>query len=88
MERVTMDVVAEENQEDCMGIQDQARGEVQVSVKAEVSHCHFLAKRRAAYRRRNEVCTETEKDGMRKLKRRGICAWNAFLVSTYVHVTV
>ena len=47
----------------------QASGEVQVSMETEVSHCHLLAKRRAAYRRRNETCTETEKDEMRKLKR-------------------
>ena len=47
MESVTMDVVAEENQEEVLGIQDQASGEVQVSMKAEVSHCHLLAKRRA-----------------------------------------
>ena len=46
-----MDVVAEENQEECLGIQDQASGEVQVSVEAEVNHSHILAKRRAAYRR-------------------------------------
>ena len=32
---------------------------------------HLLAKHRAAYRIRNETCTETEKDEMRKLKRRG-----------------
>ena len=37
-----MDVVAEENQEECLG-QDQASGEVQVSMKAKVSHCHLLA---------------------------------------------
>ena len=53
-----MEVVAEENQEQCLGIQDQASGEVQVSMKAEVSHCHLLAKDRATYRRRNEACTE------------------------------
>ena len=47
MESVTMAVVAEENQEECLGIQDQASGEVQISKKAEVSHCHLLAKRRA-----------------------------------------
>ena len=46
MESVTMDVAAQENQE-CLEIQDQASGEVQVSMKAEVSHCHLLAKRRA-----------------------------------------
>ena len=46
MESVTMDVVAEENQE-CLVKQDQASKEVQVSMKAEVSHCHLLAKRRA-----------------------------------------
>ena len=47
IESVTMDVVAEENQEECLGIQDQASGEViQVSIDAEVSHCHLLAKRR------------------------------------------
>ena len=46
MESVTMDVT--ENQEECRGIQDQASGEVQVSIssmEAEVSHCHLLAKR-------------------------------------------
>ena len=37
MESVTMDVVAEENQEESLGIQDQASGEVQVSMEAEVS---------------------------------------------------
>ena len=47
-----MDVVAEKNQDECLEIQDQASGvvskrEVQVSMEAEVSHCHFLAKRRA-----------------------------------------
>ena len=48
MESVTMDVVAEENQEECLGIQDQASGEVQVLMKTEVSHyCHLSAKRRA-----------------------------------------
>ena len=70
MESVTMDVVAEDNQEEWLGIQDQASGEVEVSMEPEVSHCHLLAKRRAAYRRRNEAFTETEKDEMRKLKRR------------------
>ena len=50
-------------------IQDQASGEVQVQMEAEVSHCHLLAKLEAAYRRRNKSCTETEKDEMRKLKR-------------------
>ena len=43
-----MDVVAEENQEECLGIQNQEIGEVQVSVEAEVSHFYSLAKRRAA----------------------------------------
>ena len=38
MESVTMDVVAEENQEECLGIEDPASGEVQVSMEAEVSH--------------------------------------------------
>ena len=47
MESVTMNVVAEENQEECLGIQDQASVEVQVSMKTKVSHCHLLAKRRA-----------------------------------------
>ena len=46
-----MDVVAEENQEECMGVQDQASGEVQVSMEAEVSviyqHFHLPAKCRA-----------------------------------------
>ena len=32
-----MDVVAEENQEECLGTQGQASGEVYVSMKAEVS---------------------------------------------------
>ena len=54
MESVTLDVVAEENQEECLPIQDQASGEVQVSMEAEVSHCHLLAKPRASYRRQNE----------------------------------
>ena len=54
MEIVTMDVALKENQEEYLGIQDQASGEVQVSMKAEVSHCHLLAKPRASYRRRNE----------------------------------
>ena len=35
-----MDVVAEENQEEWLGIQDQASGEVQVLMEAEVSRCH------------------------------------------------
>ena len=47
MESVTMDVVAEENQEECLGIQYQSSGKVLVTMKAEVSHCHLLAKRRA-----------------------------------------
>ena len=34
-----MDVVAEESQEEWLGIQDQASGGVQVSMEAEVSHC-------------------------------------------------
>ena len=72
-----MVAVAEENQEDFLGIQYQANGEVQVSMEAEVSHSHLLAKRS---RRRNEACTETEKDEMRKLKRRGVSACNVFLV--------
>ena len=38
METVTMDIVAEKNQEECLGIQDPASGEVQVSMEAEVSH--------------------------------------------------
>ena len=33
-----MDAVAEENQEECLGIEDPASGEVQVSMEAEVSH--------------------------------------------------
>ena len=37
-----MDVVAEENQEQYLRIQDQASGQVQVSIEAEVSHCHLL----------------------------------------------
>ena len=51
MKSVTMDAVVEENQEECMGIQCQASGEVQVSMEAEVSviyqHFHLPAKRRA-----------------------------------------
>ena len=44
MESVTIEVVAEENHEECLGIQEQASGEVQVSMEAEVSHyCHLLA---------------------------------------------
>ena len=54
----------EDNQEECLGIQDQASGKVQVSMQAEVSHGHLLAKRRASYRRQNEACTEMEKDKM------------------------
>ena len=54
MESVTLDVVAKENQEECLGIQDQASREVQVSKEEEVSHCHLLAKPRASYRRQNE----------------------------------
>ena len=77
MESVRMVGVAEENQEDFLGIQYQANGEVQVSMEAEVSHSHLLVKRS---RRRNEACTETEKDEMRKLKRRGVSACNVFLV--------
>ena len=46
-----MHVVAEENQEECMEIQGQASGEVQVSMEAELSviyqHFHLPAKRRA-----------------------------------------
>ena len=61
MESVRMVAVAEENQEEFLGIQNQANGEVQVSMEAEVNHCHLLAKRN---RRRNEACTETEKDDM------------------------
>ena len=45
MESVAMDVVAEENQEECLGIQDQTSAEVQVSMEVEVSHCHLLAQR-------------------------------------------
>ena len=60
MESVTMVAVAEENQKECLVIQDQANGGVHVSMEAEVSHCPLLAKRS---RRRNEACTETEKDG-------------------------
>ena len=44
MESVTMDVVAEENQEECLGIQDQTSREVQVSMESGESHCHLLAK--------------------------------------------
>ena len=44
---ILLDVAAEENQEECLGIQDQASAEVQVSMQAHVSHCHLLAKRRA-----------------------------------------
>ena len=39
-----MEVVAEENQEECLGIQDQASGEVQASMEAGESHCHLSAK--------------------------------------------
>ena len=42
MESVTVDVVAEENQEECLGIQDQASGEVQVSMNAEVLPQSFV----------------------------------------------
>ena len=33
-----MDIVAEENQKECLGIQDSTSGEVQVSMEAEISH--------------------------------------------------
>ena len=49
MESVMMDVVAEVKQGECLGIQNQASREVQVSIEAEVSHCHLLAKRRAGF---------------------------------------
>ena len=49
-------------------------------MEADVSHCQLLAKRRAAYRRRNEACTETKKDEMQKLKQRRVSACNVFLV--------
>ena len=42
-----MDVVAAENQEECLRIPDQASGEVQVSMEVEVNHCYLLARRRA-----------------------------------------
>ena len=48
MESVTIDVVGEEKQEECLELQYQASGEV--SIEAEVSQCRLLAKRRAAYR--------------------------------------
>ena len=81
MESITMDVVAENNQEECLEIQDQTSGEVQVSMESEVSHSRLLAKREAtAYRRRNETCTETGKDERWKLKRWGVSACNVFLV--------
>ena len=48
MESVTIDVAAEESQEEFLGIQDQVSAEVQlVSKEVEVSHCHLLAKRTA-----------------------------------------
>ena len=37
-----MDVVAEENQEECLGIQDQASGEVQISMKAGGKSLSFI----------------------------------------------
>ena len=50
-------------------------------MEVEVIHCHLLPdERRAAYRRRSGACTETEKDEMRKLRRRGVSACNIFLV--------
>ena len=42
-----VDVVAEENQEECLGIQDQASRDVHLSVEAEVSHYHLLVERKA-----------------------------------------
>ena len=59
IESVTMDVVAEENQEECLKIQDQASGEVQVSMEAKVSHCHLLAKHRAELESCDEELTFT-----------------------------
>ena len=44
IESVTIDVIAEENQGECLGIKDQASGEVKVSIEAEVSHCHLFSK--------------------------------------------
>ena len=38
MESVTTEVVAEENQKECLGIQDQAGGKVQASTDVVVSH--------------------------------------------------
>ena len=55
-----------------------------VSMEADVSHYHLLAKHRAAYRRQNEACTEIGKDETRKLRCRGGSACNAFLVLIYV----
>ena len=86
MESVTMEEGVAENQEECLGIQDQASGKVQVSMEAEVRHYHLLAKRRAAYRRRNKACTERENDEKRKLKQQGFLHamyCNVFLVSLY-----
>ena len=45
MESVTMDIVAEENQEEYQRIQYQANGEVRVSIEKEVSHCDLLWRR-------------------------------------------
>ena len=63
-------------------MQDQASGKVQVSKEAEVSHCHVLAKRRAAYRRRNEACTETERRDAKieTARPRGVSECNIFLL--------
>ena len=47
IESITTDVVAEGNQEEYLGIEDQASGKVQVSMETEVSHCNLFAKRRA-----------------------------------------
>ena len=60
MESVTMNVVAEENQEECLGIRHQASGEVQVSMEAEVSQCHLFTKHRAGL-------------GMHLVTKRGFC---------------
>ena len=44
MKSVTVDVVAEKNQEACLGIQGQAGAEVSLLTETEVNHRHLLAK--------------------------------------------
>ena len=59
----------------------QASGEVQISMEAEVSHYHLLAKRIVELHTRDEMRRVLRrKNEMRKLKWRGVSACNVFLV--------